>query len=253
MSTDDPWDFYPCRVNDAPASIALAMRFRKEPRPSELDTLYVAGVELEDAGEHGMGTAAEGEVLFDAEEEFREKLAAQGFVQVGRLRNKGEWQVSFYAASGLETKFHGLLALTLASTGRSVWTHVAADATWDYYDSFLVPDLERSQWMADRQVVEGLEEAGDPLAVARKVDHSARFPNRSSADAFAVGAEALGFAVTVTDGAEPECSAKAEREDPVNLSHVHGVVMELVELATANGGEYDGWGCVAVVEEESAP
>jgi regulator of RNase E activity RraB len=243
MSTDDPWDFYPCRVNDAPASIALAMRYQSEARPGELDTLYVAGVELEDAGEHGMGTAAEGEVLYGAEEEFTERLAPLGFVPVGRLRNKGEWQVSYFAASGKETEFHGMLALTLASTGRDVWTHIAPDPTWDYYDSFLVPDPERHQWMMDRRVVESLEESGDSLVAPRTVDHAARFPSRSSADAFAAAAEALGFTASDSDEEDSKCLVEVKREDPVSLAHIHGVVMELVDLAVAHGGDYDGWGC----------
>ena len=252
MTTDDPWDFYPCRVDDAPASISLTTRFQDGARPKELDTLYVAGVHLEDAGEQGMGTAAEGELIYAAEEEFREKLTPQGFTQVGRLRNKGSWQVSFYAATGKETEFHGLLAITLATTGREVWTHIAADPTWNYYDTFLSPDEERRQWMSNRNLVEALEAKDDPLTTPRPVDHSTRFPNLTSATAFKTASESLGFQTTLTEptgdtDADPVYQVKAEREDPVNLTHIHGVVMELTDLATSHGGEYEGWGCHAPV------
>jgi hypothetical protein len=32
------------------------------------------------------------------------------------------------------------------------------------------------------------------------------------------------------------------REDPVSLSRIHDLVMELSELAEEHGGHYDGWG-----------
>ena len=40
--------------------------------------------------------------------------------------------------------------------------------------------------------------------------------------------------------------AQVYRTDAVELDHIHEVVMELVELAQAQGGDYDGWECGVV-------
>jgi hypothetical protein len=57
----DDWDFYPCVVDDRPASIFLNLRY-EHTRPSSLaDTLFWLRIHMLDPADNGMGSSAEGE------------------------------------------------------------------------------------------------------------------------------------------------------------------------------------------------
>ena len=44
----DEWDFYPCRVDDAPASIFLNLWFEKKAPVTSADTLYWLRIQMLD-------------------------------------------------------------------------------------------------------------------------------------------------------------------------------------------------------------
>lgn len=49
---DDAWDFYPCVVDDRPASIFLNLRYERGRPSSSVDTLCWLQIHLSDAAEH---------------------------------------------------------------------------------------------------------------------------------------------------------------------------------------------------------
>ena len=249
--TEERWDFYPCRVDDAPASILVAFHLETTARPAGADTLHVVGLEMADPGEHGMGTQEEAEALWPAEDELVADLAGIGFVHVGRLRNRGTWQISFYGPASGTDRFLRTAEEHGKRTGRGSWTHVKADPDWSYYETFLLPDIERRYWIKDRALVETLEENGDRLVRARTVDHDLSFPSSEAFELFFEAAELRGFrrgpsvkAATTED----DFRATVQRDDAVELDHIHRVVMDLVELAAPYDGTHTGWGCTVETE-----
>jgi regulator of RNase E activity RraB len=242
--TDSPdvWEFYPCRVDDAPASILLNLTYREE-RPSGRDTLYYAGLQILEPGDHGMGTGADVERLQRAEQAITNAAANAGFIYVGRLRTAGDWQMAFYAAAAKQDALEEIVARERGERGYRIGSK--EDAAWEYYDDFLMPDAERWQWIMDRRVVEQLAEAGDQHALPRPIDHYVYFPDKAGRDAFVAAVEAQGFEAEATEEteAEPSLGAHVVRTDAVELHHIHQVAMELIELASTHGGDYDGWGC----------
>ncbi len=237
---DGEWEFYPCRVNDAPASIMLDLTFRDAKR-SGLDTLYYVGLQILEPGDHGMGTGADVTRLHSAEDAICDAAKAAGFRYVGRLRNAGDWQLTFYGRAGLE---QALEALVIPLRGeRGYRTGSKPDAACGYYHEFLMPDAERWQWILDRRVVEQLAAAGDHHASPRLVDHFLYFEDAARRDAFAAAATAKGFQVEPT---QEGIGAHLVRRDSVDLGHVHDVVMVLRALAQEHGGDYDGWGAPVV-------
>jgi hypothetical protein len=241
---NDEWDFYYCRVNDGPASIFLNLAHR-EARPSELDTLYYVGFQILEPGDHGMGVEPDVKALWDLEDELTEAAAAKGFMYVGRLRNRGDWQLTFYAAGNKEPELEELVVGALAKSDRGYRVGSKVDASWSYYDEFLTPDAERWQWIMDRRVVEQLAKAGDVHETPRPVDHFIGFPDPARRDAFMNAARGRGFqaeAGDARDEGEYPHTVQLVRSDPVTLQHIHDVVMDITELASAHGGDYEGWG-----------
>jgi hypothetical protein len=89
-----------------------------------------------------------------------------------------------------------------------------------------------------------LGEAGDNHATPRRVDHWAYFDNADKRDAFVAAATAQGFELEEAEHdeeAELPFGAWVYRTDPIDLDHIHGVVMTLFDAAVINGGGYDGW------------
>lgn len=238
----DEWDFYPCRVDDGPASIFLNLRYEQE-TPSSADRLYWLVIYMLDGDEHAMGSRAEAEALFPLEDEIIGAAESLGLVYVGRLRNQGKWQLTFYGGGDQDEALE-TLARDANLGGRVVETGSQPDHEWSYYHEFLLPDSERRQWMSDRRLVEVLEEHGDRHSTPRRVDHWSYFGSAAARDAFIEDAKREGFAVESApdDADRPEpFGAQLFRTDVVDLEHIHDVVMKLSDLAIAHGGDYDGW------------
>lgn len=242
---EDQWDFYPCHIDDTPASIFLNLWFETNAPVTAVDTLYWLRIQMTDKAEHGMGSAAEAEILLPVEDHFTRRAQASGFVYVGRLRCDGRWQLIFY---GPVDRLQALQALSKGVEGldgREVETGTKADADWNYYRDFLLPDAERRQWMQDRRIVEVLQGHGDPLRTPRRVDHWIYFPTADSRNAFLGAVVREGFAIEQTDDGDATVDvsfgARVHRIDVVELEHIHEVVMTLFRLAVQHDGDYDGW------------
>ena len=244
----DAWEFYVCKVEDAPASFFLNLGFEPHAPLRDADTLYVVRIELRDPDEHGMGSATEAELLRSIEDRIAEGAQATGLYYVARVRSEGVWQLTFYGRTGWIDALQPTHTTLELLAGRTVAVRTMPDPDWGYYREFLLPDAERRQWIEDRHVVEALQDRGDPLTLARPVHHWAMFASASARAEFVADAEREGFVVAelvdTAEGARP-FGARLARVDAVELDHIHDVVMALVELAARHGGAYDGWEAAA--------
>lgn len=236
---EDAFEFFPCLIDDKPASVYVNMRFESE-RPEGADCRYQIGIRMRDAGPHGIGTLAEAEALNAFEEAAIAQLATHGLFYVGRDRSNGIWEITFYGPAGHDADVHS----AAAAIDRPCDVSSRHDADWRYYVEILLPDEERLQWISDRRVVTILREQGDKASTPRRVDHWAFFATAEARDAFVAAVSASGFALeNATTDAEAKLGfgAHVYRTDPVELDHIHDVVMMLFDAATAHGGRYDGW------------
>lgn len=243
--TRGTYDFYPCLVDDAPASIYVDLRYEDAAaRPATADTRYWIEISMLDPGAHGIGTADEADVLNALEEAAIARLASAALAYVGRVRHRGTWETSFYGPAG---HLRAIDQAAEAFAPRRVSTGTRPDLDWSYYRELLLPDLERKQWMDDRRLVEILREQGDRLALPRRVDHRASFTSAQARDAFATAAAQHGFTrddaetATAEPVGERSFLAHVFRVDPIELDHIHDVVMILVDAAVEHGGVYERW------------
>ena len=245
INVPDQWDFYMCRVDDGPASIFLNFWFRDNGPVTSADNLYWCQIEMLKPGDHGMGVGTDAKVLYGIEDAITEKAQEYGLFYVGRLRNHGRWQLTFYGGENLESTLRGIVAdIISSSSGRDYDIGSKPDWEWSYYFAFLCPDAERSQWIMDRRVIENLRAEGDPLTRPRRVDHWAYFESAARRDEFVQQVMTQGFelehAADDREGDRPH-SAQIFRVDSVQLEDIHDVAMSLVRTAEEMGGEYDGW------------
>ncbi len=234
MDAEDAYEFYPCLVDGAPASIYVNLRFESEPDP-KLDTRYTVAIHMRERGEHGIGTADEAAAINLVEEAVITGVAADAIAYVGRLRTRGIWETVLYGPAGHADALRGIA--TDRAGDRTIEVRSEHDVSWSYYRDLLLPDAERRQWMDDRRMVEILSEQGDRLTTPRRVDHQLAFPTVAASEAFVSAATALGFALDRTE----ELTVRVHRLDPIELEHIHEVVMALADAATAHGGRYERW------------
>jgi regulator of RNase E activity RraB len=244
MADEGEWDFYNCRVDDAPASIFVNFAYGGR-RPAGLDTLYYVGLEILQPGDHGLGVEPDVKELWELEDAITGAAEAAGFSYVGRLRSRGDWQLTFYAKKNKQSELERIVVGALKGSRRGYRIGEKNDAEWEYYEEFLLPDAERSQWIMDRRVVHQLAQAGDVHSVERPVDHFIGFSDPAQRDAFMESARALGFdadAGPADESGEARYPVQLTRPDATELDHIHDVVMNLIELAREHDGDYDGWG-----------
>lgn len=239
---NDAYEFYPCLVDDAPASIYVNLRFEQDDARSDADTRYTIAIRLREPGEYGIGTAAEGAALDLVEQAVIARAALHAIMYVGRLRTRGIWEIVLYGPAG---HLDALRAATLEhAADRQVEARAARDADWRYYRELLLPDAERRQWMDDRRMVQIMSEQGDRLATPRRVDHRLAFATAAARDAFVTAVAPFGMLLDGTDdGIDGDLPhrVRVHRVDPIELEHIHEVVMLLVDAATAQGGRYERW------------
>lgn len=246
MAMTDKWDFYFCTIEERPASIALDLGAAEAgPDPTRPFLLCVRLAMLRPRPD-GLSSSEEAPELNALEKRLDEALtAACGAEQVGRLTWNGVRELFYYGRSDEEIE-RALRVATEGSPDREVqWRH-EHDPEWTFYRDFLYPSPGQMQWILDRRVVDQLRSHGDSLEVPRPVDHYVNFTDRAARDEFLKLAVERGFegrTSDVEDEAAPRFCAHLVREDPVDLSHIHEVVLELRALADEHGGEYDGWGC----------
>lgn len=248
--TDSPdrsesWDFYFCRVDGRAASIFLDLAIGERAPIEGAGTLYWVDVAMLDPAEHGMGGPDEVEQSGDAIDALAAAAHHLDLIYVGRLRNHGLWQLRFYGPPERAEPLREACDRLPELSEHRVDLGATPDPAWDYYFDFLFPSAERQRWMADRAVVEALEDRGDDGSIPRRVDHWAYFPTARARDDFAAAAASERFTVEELsehpDAPELRFGAQLHRVDRIELEHIHAVVMRLVELAGAHGGDYDGW------------
>lgn len=233
VTDDDDLEFYPCLVDGAPASIYVNLRFENAP-PASHDTRYTIAIMMHERGEHGIGTQAEATALNLVEEALMARAHALGVTYVGRLRTRGVWEVTFYGPRGHLAPLRALAIERAAD--RRVAAIMNPEPAWTYYRELLLPDAERRRWMDDRRIVQILSEHGDRNATPRRVDHHVTFPSEVARDTFVAAVRAAGFVVEETG-----LDVRVHRVDPVELDHIHDVIMTLFDAATQAGGRYERW------------
>lgn len=229
----DEWDFYPCRVDDEPASILINLRFIYEDPREGNDHVHHAFIRMRDPGPQGIGTRDEMDRLTQIEDALFDKAEQAGAQPVGRLRSQGVWQLSAYGPADLPWE---TWAKDLA--GNETTVQQVADPEFEYLNEFLLPDAERHQWILDRRVCDQLRAQGDDASLPRPVDHFIEYESEAPA-ALVKALKELGFDVSDAGEGGLECS----KVHDVQLENVHEITMALSELAEEHDAAYSGWGC----------
>jgi len=241
----DHWDFYALRVDDQPASIFVDLGIHPWVPMKDLPYSAYVRIFMCQPKPDGLSSSDEFDALIAIEDALESRLCSDSVQYVGRNTSNGCRDFFFYVAS--QAAWATEVADALSAFGSYTYECGSReDPDWRTYLDFLFPGPLSRQRIDNRHVCEALESHGDPLLVAREIDHWCYFPDETSAAAYLAEVEALGFQVRArhsSDADSPEVGAQVWRMDVPSHENINEVTLPLFEAASRHGGRYDGWEC----------
>lgn len=135
---DDGWHERLQLLDGSPALIAAALGLSAQPG---LDTIYGARIEMADPGPDGTGSPTEPAQLAPIEALLAGVARALSMVAVGRVRQLGTSQLTWYGPPDLERDLEDaiLVAFDDCCDTTGVETLSADDPDWELYREVLLP------------------------------------------------------------------------------------------------------------------
>ena len=236
------WDFYFLRVDDKPASIFVDLGIASEAPIKALPFMAYVRVYMKHPRSDGLSSQVEFDALTSIEDAIEVSLLdGGGTIYVGRNTCDGVRDFYFYTAQaqGWDGRANALMKSFAAYEFTS---GCRSDSEWATYFDFLYPSDADRQRIENRRVCDALRERGDVLTDEREIDHWAYFPSLSARSAFIEQASGLGFRLRLMH--EPERPGDRYGVQLFRIDvpdDIDDVTLPLFQLATALGGEYDGW------------
>lgn len=239
------WDNYVKTYDDKPGSIVVRMDLAKSAPIKEFPYLLICGVIYESENEDGLPQAEIFPFLRGSSEDFAKYLKSVcEFIRVGAFTYNFQRLEYFYIDDDSAVAERISQFWKEKYPGVKYYLDIKRDSVWKYYLGFLYPDVKTLNFMADRRIVQTLENGGDALSNPRDVDHWIYFENQDDLDKFKSEIARKGFdVVEEKDLSREENSLELHirRNDSVQLDYIHSVTTMLRELAKSCNGNYAGW------------
>ena len=240
------WETYIAFYDDEkPGSTTVRMDLINEAPKEGFDYVLVAGLKYESIREDGFPENNTLQTLYKAGDELIELLnATTENIQVGSFMFDYERLEYFYIKSnnGIENKLRDFFNTNYPNN--EYYINLEEDKNWSYYREFLYPSDEILEYLGDLKVVQALQEAGDNLTKARRVDHWAYFNERAKMNSFIAEVKEQGFTVQNSgkiDQSTNPYQVQFHRIDNVDLDSIYTITSSLRRLAITYDGDYDGW------------
>lgn len=242
----DNWDVYFTTINHQFVSVLLDIGIANKAPDSDRHCLLSVWVKLNSPDGHGMITDDEYESIHAIEDALTDAISSEvRALHVGCVTREGRRELYFYARSA--RGFQENVEQVMTSIGTHHWAcDSKQDPQWEHYLKFMYPTAYDLQMMKNRQVVQLLSDEGDKLEKERLVFHWAHFTGELSRAKFIDAIRQRGFQpnhelTTETPEAPYPYCVRFERTDYVDWNSINDVTNELLKLADALEGKYEGW------------
>ncbi|MCW1840006.1 DUF695 domain-containing protein [Prosthecomicrobium hirschii] len=241
----DRWNFYPLMIEDKPASIFVDLGINELVPVAGFPTMAFLSVRMREPRDDGLSSQAEYETLMALEDTiFKFAAGDDRTLYVGRSTSDGCRDFYFYTRdAAIENNLRRLMQNW---PQYAFETGTRLDAEWTTYSQFLYPSAEDLQLIGNRDVVYQLQQNGDHSDCPRPIDHFAVFRTVHDRDAYGRFLVTDGFSISdkpaSQDGRFGISFSRSDRPDQIDP-----VTIGLYRAALEHNGDYDGWGCAAVI------
>ncbi|MCR2805783.1 DUF695 domain-containing protein [Paenibacillus soyae] len=243
----DHWNTYLTSIDKKPASFLLDMEPWKDGDKETFIHLFRLRVMLNEPTEEGLTSNEEASVLYALEDSINDALGPD-YLFVGRITTDGRRDFFYYTESADGSQLASLAESCIGDHLYSVARVEEKEPRSFYYES-LYPDKINWNRMANRQLVQKLNELGDSLTIPRIVRHWIYFDSAESRSRFKDHVQEAGFRIEDQDFRDNKYSLIVSREDAAEFDAISEVTDELVHAAERYDGDYDGWETQVVKEK----
>jgi hypothetical protein len=238
----DEWDFYFCTVDNKIASIFVDMgALNIAPLTTHPEMAYIS-LTMRASREDGLSSQEEYDDLRALETVLEAVGAGPDAFYVGRCTSDGRRDFYFYTGDGDSWQARVDSCMQAFPDYQFKAGH-RPEPDWSTYCSYLYPSDAAMQSIQNRRLCTVMQENGDPLCVARDIDHWAYFTSAAARETFLLDAGRLGFSVRTLYSPDDagKFGARVWRSDVPGMNTIDDITRPLYELALEHGGNYDGW------------
>ncbi|MFP4475456.1 MAG: ribonuclease E inhibitor RraB [Desulfatibacillaceae bacterium] len=239
----DHWEFFPCNINNQPATVVYDHGMAERINQLEIDTLVKIQVALKQPQEDGQPPEDERHVLDEVEAAVAEFAENHSGHYVGRLTLEGDRCFHVYANVG-EHEVQGLAGAITANYGYEPRVALVDDPQKQGYWQDLFPTLWDWQLMQNLKLIRNLEDQGDDLTQPRPIYHFLFFQSREELDAFRSWAAEAGFTdarVMPPSKELPHFGLQLGHMGTPQLADINQTTLMLLQKAMESNAAYEGW------------
>jgi len=243
----DEWKFFMCQTGENLASIMVDVGISEDIQktPPNLATMTLS---YKQPDERGLPTNAEYHAVIALEDRLDAFVKMDEDAYVGRITRGGQ-RIFFIYTHRAEAPWAHFVEQLASSTGYKLELQLEKDPEHTEYWKHLYPTPDDWQVIADMEVVDAMEKAGDDRGAEHTIEHFAYFPDETSARRFIDWATNDRFTYV-----EKESGWTEDKTFGVRLNHVGNTIqgdlssftIALRRKAEEFGGDYDGWGASIV-------
>lgn len=240
------WETYIASYEgNKPGSTTVRMDIINQTPIPEYNYVLVTGITFDSKREDGFPEGKTFEILHKLEDELEEVLNQYGKnILVGSFTYNFQRLGYFYLKSpkGIENKIKEFYKSNYPDYKNYI--NIKEDPKWKYYSDFLYPSDEIREYIGDQSVIRNLQNAGDDLSKARRIDHWCYFQNNSNMESFKIAIKKMGFQIQyagLTEDKPTSIVIQFWRIDKVDINSIYPITSSLRKKALEYQGDYDGW------------
>jgi uncharacterized protein (TIGR01619 family) len=239
------WDYYYCLVDQKPAIVSVDLNLVDRFPDSSFPTLFYISLGVLSPNDEGFPTSTELVSLCQMEDALLTHLSL-GIKSLfaGRVTTNGTRDLIFYTSRVDEMEMMVKTAMK-AYPQYSYECGSKEDDEWDFYIDFLFPNERELNAIYNHRYTSDLGKLGDQAHQERTITHTLYFPDETYRDNFILHAIDAFYQVEsiqlLPAHEKNRWKTMISRVDSVELIHINQVTLELLDLAIAENGVYEGW------------
>lgn len=246
----EDWDVYLAEYEKGAGSTLINMAAKQAAPNKDLPFIVITGVTFKGCTNDGFPSKQQFNELYRIADSVKSIIInTTRFLAVGTFTYQCQ-RLDYYYVNDtssirlkLNTLYNGAFPSYLP------YINIKEDKSWEGYLTFLYPNEETMEYMSNQKIVSKLQEAGDNLEKARKVDHWLYFKSDSDRNCILPYLEKAKFKVElkekIKDFAYP-FKLHISRTDKIDINSITEVTRKLREKVKSCNGDYNGWETIVV-------
>lgn len=241
FAQDEEWEVYMAGYEKGPGSTLVNMSYKANAPFRQYPFLLIAGVTFPDCDSTGLPAKTAFDQLYAVSDQIQAILS--NYKLAGTFTYQCERMDYYYLAdtAGLRNKLEPVYK---NFPRLQPILKIRTDTSWEAYLSFLYPNEETQEYMANEKILLHLVKEGDNLSQPRQVDHWLYFSSSADRDRFSAYIVTEKYKIEnkqLVAEARLPYQLQISRVDKVDIGAITAITTSLRKKAEQYGGDYDGW------------